>query len=71
MITVRANFKKLKSVPCIPVSAADSAFSIPLNYPVLVKPLQVVYVLQLASTSTSSLSLGPYIHPLPHHLIIV
>ena len=61
-------FKKLKSVPCIPVSAVDSAFSIPLNYPVLVKPLQVVHVLQLASTSTSSLSLRPYIHPLPHHL---
>ena len=61
-------FKKLKSVPCIPVSAVDSAFSIPLNYPVLVKPLQVVHVLQLASTSTSSFSLRPYISPLPHHL---
>ena len=27
-----------------------------------------MYILQLASTSTSSLSLRPYIHPLPHHL---
>ena len=32
------------------------------------KPLQVVHVLQLGSTSTSSLSLRPYTHPLPRHL---